>query len=78
MLEVIHSVLQDYGLSIEVFNKPFTEEVRLKEDLHIMDDGVSDVIFELEEKYDMEFSENEISRTKTVGDLIKIIKKSFK
>ena len=78
MLEAIKAILVEQRVDMDRFHTPFSEDTMLNEDLALDGDGIMNLIMELESRYDISITDEEIEKSKKIGDLIKIVEKSFK
>lgn len=78
MLEAVKSLLEDLGVDMEMLGGGISEETKLKTDLGLEGDDLTDFIMEVEEHYDISISDDAVEQAKTVGDVIKIVESNFK
>jgi acyl carrier protein len=73
MEERIIEVLKKYTFDDKVWDN-FTPEMNLKDDLKINSARIVDIVLDMEEQFDIEISDAEIERMKTVQDIYEILK----
>ena len=73
MEERIIEVLKKYTFNDKVWDN-FTPEMNLKDDLKINSARIVDIVLDMEEQFDIEISDAEIERMKTVQDIYEILK----
>ena len=73
MEERIIEVLKKYTFDDKVWDN-FTPEMNLKDDLKINSARIVDNVLDMEEQFDIEISDAEIERMKTVQDIYEILK----
>ena len=69
MQEKIIEILKKYTFDEKVWEN-FTAEMNLKDDLKINSARVVDIVLDLEECFDIEISDEDIEKMKTVKDVI--------
>ena len=69
MQEKIIEILKKYTFDEKVWEN-FTSEMNLKDDLKINSARVVDIVLDLEECFDIEISDEDIEKMKTVKDVI--------
>ena len=77
MEEIIIEILKKYTFDNKVWEN-FNVNMDLKNDLKINSARVVDIVLDLEEKFDIEISDAEIEKMKTVQDIIDIVGKLLK
>ncbi len=73
MEEKIIEILKKYTFDDKIWDK-FKPEMNLKDDLKINSARVVDIVLDLEEQFDIEISDAEIEKMKTVQDIYDILK----
>ncbi|MBR4583427.1 MAG: hypothetical protein IKO34_06395 [Bacteroidales bacterium] len=73
MEERIIEILKKYTFDDKVWDN-FTPEMNLKDDLKINSARIVDIVLDMEEQFDIEISDAEIERMKTVQDIYEILK----
>ena len=73
MEEIIIEILKKYTFDNKVWDN-FNANMDLKDDLKINSARVVDIVLDLEEKFDIEISDAEIEKIKTVNDIVKVLK----
>lgn len=73
MDEKIIEILKKYTFDNKVWDN-FTPENNLKDDLKINSARIVDIVLDMEEQFDIEISDAEIERMKTVQDIYEILK----
>ena len=73
MEERIIEILKKYTFDNKVWDN-FTPEMNLKDDLKINSARIVDIVLDMEEQFDIEISDAEIERMKTVQDIYEILK----
>ncbi len=73
MEEKIIEILKKYTFDNKVWDN-FTPEMNLKDDLKINSARIVDIVLDMEEQFDIEISDAEIERMKTVQDIYNILK----
>jgi acyl carrier protein len=73
MEEKIIEILKKYTFDNKVWDN-FTPEMNLKDDLKINSARIVDIVLDMEEQFDIEISDAEIERMKTVQDIYEILK----
>ena len=73
MEERIIEVLKKYTFDDKVWDN-FTPEMNLKDDLKINSARIVDIVLDMEEQFDIEISDAEIEKMKTVQDIYEILK----
>ena len=76
MLTVISACLEDQSVYVENLDETFSEETQMS-DLQLDDDGYSDLVFSLENRYDITLDEDAVKQAETVEDLMKIIREEL-
>ena len=73
MEDKIIEILKKYTFDDKVWHN-FTPEMNLKDDLKINSARIVDIVLDMEEQFDIEISDAEIERMKTVQDIYEILK----
>lgn len=73
MEEKIIEILKKYTFDDKIWDN-FKPEMNLKDDLKINSARVVDIVLDLEEQFDIEISDAEIEKMKTVQDIYDILK----
>ena len=73
MEEKIIEILKKYTFDDKIWGK-FKPEMSLKDDLKINSARVVDIVLDLEEQFDIEISDAEIEKMKTIQDIYDILK----
>jgi len=73
MEKKIIEILKKYTFDEKVWEN-FSQEMNLKDDLKINSARVVDIVLDLEEQFDIEISDAEIEKMKTVQDIYDILK----
>lgn len=73
MEEKIIEILKKYTFDDKVWDN-FTPEMNLKDDLKINSARIVDIVLDMEEQFDIEISDAEIEKMKTVQDIYEILK----
>ena len=73
MEERIIEILKKYTFDDKVWDN-FTPEMNLKDDLKINSARIVDIVLDMEEQFDIEISDAEIEKMKTVQDIYEILK----
>lgn len=73
MEERIIEILKKYTFDDKVWDN-FTPEMNLKDNLKINSARIVDIVLDMEEQFDIEISDAEIERMKTVQDIYEILK----
>lgn len=73
MEEKIIEILKKYTFDNKVWDN-FTPEMNLKDNLKINSARIVDIVLDMEEQFDIEISDAEIERMKTVQDIYEILK----
>ena len=76
MQETIIEILKKYTFDNKVWEN-FNENMDLKDDLKINSARVVDIVLDLEEKFDIEISDEDIEKMKTVKDVMEIVGKKM-
>ncbi|MBO4875655.1 MAG: hypothetical protein J5542_10160 [Bacteroidales bacterium] len=74
MQEKIIEILKKYTFDDKVWEN-FTLEMNLKDDLKINSARVVDIVLDLEECFDIEISDEDIEKMKTVKDVIETVER---
>ena len=74
MQEKIIEILKKYTFDEKVWEN-FTPEMNLKDDLKINSARVVDIVLDLEECFDIEISDEDIEKMKTVKDVIETVER---
>ena len=74
MEKVIIEILKKYTFDNKVWEK-FNVNMDLKDDLKINSARVVDIVLDLEEKFDIEISDEDIEKMKTVKDVIETVER---
>lgn len=77
MEEKIKEILKKYTFDEKVWEN-FTPKMNLKDDLKINSARVVDIVLDLEEQFDIEISDAEIEKMKTVQDIFDLLKNKGK
>jgi len=77
MEEIIIDILKKYTFDNKVWEN-FNANMDLKNDLKINSARVVDIVLDLEEKFDVEISDAEIEKMKTVQDIVDVVGKLLK
>ena len=72
MEQQIIDILKKYTFDEKVWEN-YTPDKNLKDDLKINSARVVDIVLDLEEKFDIEISDEEIEKMKTIKDIIEIV-----
>jgi len=73
MEEKIIEILKKYTFDDKVWDN-FNPEMNLKDDLKINSARIVDIVLDMEEQFDIEISDAEIEKMKTVQDIYNILK----
>lgn len=73
MEERIVEILKKYTFDNKVWDN-FKPEMSLKDDLKINSARIVDIVLDMEEQFDIEISDAEIEKMKTVQDIYDILK----
>ncbi|MBO7480744.1 MAG: hypothetical protein J6T63_01395 [Bacteroidales bacterium] len=73
MEDKIIEILKKYTFDDKVWHN-FTPEMNLKDDLKINSARIVDIVLDMEEQFDIEISDAEIEKMKTVQDIYSILK----
>lgn len=73
MEEKIIEILKKYTFDNKVWEN-FNPEMNLKDDLKINSARIVDIVLDMEEQFDIEISDAEIEKMKTVQDIYNILK----
>lgn len=73
MEEKIIEILKKYTFDNKVWDN-FTPEMNLKDDLKINSARIVDIVLDMEEQFDIEISDAEIEKMKTIQDIYNILK----
>ena len=74
MQEKIIEILKKYTFDEKVWEN-FTSEMNIKDDLKINSARVVDIVLDLEECFDIEISDEDIEKMKTVKDVIETVER---
>ena len=74
MQEKIIEILKKYTFDEKVWEN-FTPQMSLKDDLKINSARVVDIVLDLEECFDIEISDDDIEKMKTVKDVIETVER---